>query len=88
VRSDIVLIEAGNGVPADLRLVEAPRLKINEAALTGEAVPAKKRSASIQRSLPAVVFASLHRAGRGQAVAAAANHVHFLAFVDVSGVVR
>ena len=42
VRGDVVLVEAGNGVPADLRLVEAPRLKINEAALTGEAVPAEK----------------------------------------------
>ncbi len=44
VRGDVVLIEAGNGVPADLRLVEAPRLKINEAALTGEAIPAEKRA--------------------------------------------
>jgi Ca2+-transporting ATPase len=44
VRGDVVLVEAGNGVPADLRLVEAPRLKINEAALTGEAIPAEKRA--------------------------------------------
>ena len=47
VRGDVVLIEAGNGVPADLRLIEAPRLKINEAALTGEAVPAEKRTAAL-----------------------------------------
>jgi P-type Ca2+ transporter type 2C len=44
VRGDVVLVEAGSGVPADLRLVEAPRLKINEAALTGEAIPAEKRA--------------------------------------------
>ena len=44
VRGDVVLVEAGNGVPADLRLVEAPRLKINEAALTGEAIPAEKQA--------------------------------------------
>ncbi len=47
VSGDLVLVEAGNGVPADLRLVEAPRLKINEAALTGEAVPAEKRVAPL-----------------------------------------
>jgi P-type Ca2+ transporter type 2C len=44
VRGDIVLLEAGNVVPADLRLAEAPQLKVSEAALTGEAMPAEKRS--------------------------------------------
>lgn len=39
---DVVLLEAGAMVPADLRLVEAPQLKISEAALTGEAVPVDK----------------------------------------------
>ena len=36
VRGDVVLLEAGNYVPADLRLVEAVNLRIEEAALTGE----------------------------------------------------
>ena len=39
---DIVFIEAGNYIPADLRLVEAVNLRVEEAALTGESVPVQK----------------------------------------------
>jgi magnesium-transporting ATPase (P-type) len=42
VPGDIVLLEAGDQVPADLRLVKARSLRIDEAILTGESVAADK----------------------------------------------
>jgi P-type Ca2+ transporter type 2C len=48
VPGDIVLIEAGNRVPADGRLFVAATLEIEEAALTGESVASPKDSESIQ----------------------------------------
>ena len=44
---DIVLLESGDKVPADLRLVDARNLRMEEAALTGESVPAEKATAPI-----------------------------------------
>lgn len=50
VRGDIVLLEAGDYVPADLRLNETYNLKIEEAALTGESVPVEKTSGLIEQT--------------------------------------
>ena len=50
VPGDIVLLEAGDSVPADGRILESASLKIEEAALTGESVPVNK---IIDKLLPA-----------------------------------
>ncbi|MGB9979134.1 calcium-transporting P-type ATPase, PMR1-type [Methanobacterium sp.] len=44
---DIVVIEEGDNIPADLRLIKSFDLRIDESALTGESLPAKKHSEAV-----------------------------------------
>ena len=50
VPGDIVLLEEGDRVPADLRLLNCRDLRIEEAALTGESLPADKQSEPVSSS--------------------------------------
>lgn len=77
VPGDIVLLEAGDRVPADLRLLRARSLRVEEAALTGESVPVDKDTPPVAAEAPLAERASmawsgtLVAAGSGAGVAVA-----------------
>ena len=48
VCGDVIVLEAGDAVPADARIIECASLKVEEAALTGESVPEEKHSNVIE----------------------------------------
>ena len=52
VPGDIVLLEAGDKVPADLRLFSAHSLAIQEAILTGESMPVDKTTTAVNKDSP------------------------------------
>lgn len=52
VVGDVVLVEGGDVVTADLRLVEASRVEADESALTGESVPAGKSIGAVAEDAP------------------------------------
>jgi magnesium-transporting ATPase (P-type) len=77
VPGDLVVIEAGDRVPADLRLVRTHNLQLQEAVLTGESVPVEKSPDPVAADAPLGERASmafsgtLVTAGRGMGVAVA-----------------
>ncbi len=78
VPGDIVLLTSGTRVPADLRLIEVIRLEVDESAMTGESIPAKKITAPLDIEAPSVgdmknmaFMGTLVVSGRGQGIVAA-----------------
>ncbi len=75
VLGDIILLEAGNIVPADCRVITHISLEVDEASLTGESVPSKKNAVSYPEHTSVadqenMVFAgTVVTYGRGSAVA-------------------
>ena len=49
VVGDIIIVEAGDSIPADALIIECSNLKVEEAALTGESVPVDKNSEYIEK---------------------------------------
>ncbi len=68
VPGDLVRLDAGDVVTADMRLVEARSLKINEAALTGESEPASKTTGPLLDVTAAVLADQRNMAFSGTAV--------------------
>jgi len=81
VPGDIVVLEAGERVPADVRLIDAKNLRIEEAILTGESVPAEKAVPPVAESAPlgdrhSMAFSGtlcIYGHGRGVVVATGSN---------------
>ncbi|MEM3109036.1 MAG: cation-translocating P-type ATPase [Candidatus Bathyarchaeia archaeon] len=51
VPGDIIILEAGDKVPADARIIEEYRLQVDEAPLTGESTPVQKEASTLEGDL-------------------------------------
>lgn len=77
VPGDLVLLEAGAKVPADMQLIEAADLQCDESLLTGESEPVKKRAAgreedaALERRAARAIAGSMVTRGRGRGIVTA-----------------
>ncbi len=65
VPGDIVLLEAGNHVPADLRLIEIAQLQVDESALTGESLSVAKSTAALPDAAESALGDRINMAFKG-----------------------
>ncbi|MDD2881047.1 MAG: cation-translocating P-type ATPase [Rhodoferax sp.] len=65
VPGDIVLLEAGNKIPADLRLIRTAQLQVDESALTGESVTVAKHTAALPDTADSALGDRLNMAFKG-----------------------
>ncbi len=65
VPGDIVLLEAGNKVPADLRLIRTAQLQVDESSLTGESVTVAKHTAALPDTADSALGDRLNMAFKG-----------------------
>ncbi len=74
VPGDIILLKAGDKIPADARLIEDEDLKVNESSLTGEWLPARKHTKALKPETPLadrdnmVFMGTIVESGFGKAV--------------------
>jgi cation-transporting P-type ATPase F len=80
VPGDLVLLQAGDKVPADLRLLDCRGLAVDESALTGESMPVRKGTTAVESGAPlaerlGMAFAgSLITAGQGRGLVVATGN--------------
>lgn len=68
VPGDIFLIEEGQKIPADAKLLEAINLEVNEAPLTGESVPVAKEATDSDEDKYFVFMGTVAERGKGRAI--------------------
>jgi P-type Ca2+ transporter type 2C len=68
VPGDLILLEAGDVVPADARLLACPGLRVDEAALTGESMPVDKRASALPAAAERALSSQTNMVFKGSAV--------------------
>ena len=92
VRGDVVLLSAGDRVPADGRIVEAAAAEVDESTLTGESLPARKRTEPpvepetplAERSTVALAGTTVARGSVSMVVTATARETELAQIADLA----